>query len=445
MSLTTPDAIRTFQRKLYTKAKQEPAYRFYALYDKIYREDILSHAWRLVRSNGGSPGIDGVNFEAIERGEGVEGFLRELAHDLQEKTYRAQPVRRVMIPKADGSKRPLGIPTIRDRVAQMAVKLVIEPIFEADFCEHSYGFRPKRSAHDAVDDIADALWAGHTQVIDADLSKYFDSIPHAKLLAVMAVRIVDGGILALIKQWLKAPVIGEDENGKRKVVGGGKANSQGTPQGGVISPLLSNVYLHLLDRIWDRHRLKDKLGAHLVRYADDFVVLCRKGVEEPLNVVRHVLDRLGLSLNEAKTHIVDARAASFDFLGFTIQMSPSAKTGKLRPNVRPSDKAVKKIKARLTDLTQRELTCIPLGDVVANVNRSLRGWVNYFHYRNSSLVMSKVRNHAEERLRTHLRKRHKVKDRGTALKRFRSADLYDRYGLYRPPAGAGWKSAHALA
>jgi len=236
MSLTTPDAIRTFQRKLYTKAKQEPAYRFYALYDKTYREDILSHAWRLVRSNGGSPGIDGTTFEAIERGEGVEGFLRDLACDLQEKSYRAQPVRRVLIPKADGSMRPLGIPTIRDRIAQMAVKLVIEPIFEADFCDHSHGFRPKQSAHDAVDDIANALWAGHTQVLDADLSKYFDSIPHAKLLAVVAERSVDGGILALIKQWLKAPVIGEDENGKRKTVGGGKANSRGTPQGGIYTP-----------------------------------------------------------------------------------------------------------------------------------------------------------------------------------------------------------------
>ena len=445
MSLTTPDTIRTLQRKLYAKAKQETAYRFYALYDKVSRADILSHAWRLVRSNAGSPGIDGVTFAAIEDGEGVDGFLRELAQELKEKTYRAQPVKRVMIPKADGSLRPLGIPTIRDRVAQMAVKLIIEPIFEADFCTHSYGFRPKRSAHDAVDDIADALWAGHTQVIDADLSKYFDSIPHAKLLAVVAERVVDGGILALVKQWLKAPVIGEGADGTRKTVGGGKANGRGTPQGGVISPLLANVYLHLLDRIWQRHRLREELGAHIVRYADDFVVLCKRGVEEPLKVVRHVLERLELSLNEAKTHVVDATEASFDFLGFTIRMSRGAKTGRPYPNVRPSDKALKKIKARLTELTQRELTCIPLDAVVANVNRSLMGWVNYFHYRNSSQGLEKVKTHTEQRLRTHLMKRHKVKDRGIGEGRFPSVELYRRYGLYKVPTAAGWRSAHASA
>ena len=379
MALTNPETIRTLQRKLYAKAKQEPAYRFYALYDKLSREAILNHAWRLVRANRGRPGSDGISFEAIESGIGVDTLLRELARDLKAKTYRPQPGRRVMRLKADGRLRPLGIPTIRDRVAQMAVKLIIEPIFEADFCAHSYGFRPKRSAHDAVDDIANTLWAGYPHVIDADLLNYFDRIPHAKLLAVVAERIVDGGILRLIKQWLKAPVSGGDANGTRKSVGGGKANRTGTPQGGVISPLLANCYLHLLDRLWQRRHLKDKLQAHLVRYADDFVVMCRNDVEEPLKVVRHVLARLGLGLNEAKTHIVDATEASFTFLGFTLQMSRGAKTGKPYPNVRPADTSLKQIKARLTDLTQRDLTAIALSDIVGTVNRSLRGWVNYFH------------------------------------------------------------------
>lgn len=441
--LTTPDTIRTLQRKLYAKAKQEPAYRFYALYDKISREDILSHAWRLVRANRGSPGVDGVSFEVIENEIGVETFLRELARDLNDKTYQAQAVRRVMIPKADGSQRPLGIPTLRDRVAQMAVKLVIEPIFEADFCANSYGFRPRKSAHDAVDDIANALWAGYTQVIDADLSKYFDSIPHAKLMAVVAERIVDGGILALIKQWLKAPVIGE-EDGVKKTVGGGKANRKGTPQGGVISPLLANCYLHILDRIWQRRHLKSRLQAHIVRYADDFVVLCRKDVEEPLKLIRQVLARLELTLNETKTHIVDATQASFRFLGFDIRISRGRRTGKLYPHVRPSEKSLKAIKTKLTALTQRNLTPIALDQIVGSVNRSLRGWVSYFHYRNSNQVMEKVKVHAEQRLRKHLMQRHKVKDRRIGEGRFPSVKLYGRYGLYKVPTVAGWKSAHAL-
>ena len=443
MLLTTPHTIRTLQRKLYRKAKQEPTYRFYALYDKISRDDILSHAWRLVRANRGSPGIDGVSFESIERDNGVQALLKKLAQDLREKTYRAQPVRRVMIPKADGSQRPLGIPTVRDRVAQMAVKLIIEPIFEADFCANSYGFRPRKSAHDAVDDIAGALWAGYTEVIDADLSKYFDSIPHAKLMMVVAQRIVDGGILQLIRQWLKAPIITQDAKGVRRCEGGGRAQRKGTPQGGVISPLLSNCYLHLMDWIWQRHHLKDKLQAHLVRYADDFVVLCRRGVGEPLKAVRHLLERLDLRLNEAKTRTVDATRESFNFLGFSIRMSQGRRTGKPYPHVCPSDKALMKIKARLTQLTGRQRTPIALEEIVGSVNRSLKGWVNYFQYRNSTQVMEKVKLHAEQRLRTHLMKRHKVKARNIGEGRFPSAKLYGRHGLYKVSAVAGWKSAHA--
>jgi RNA-directed DNA polymerase len=445
MSLTTPDAIRTLQRKLYTKAKQEPAYRFYALYDKAWRADILMFAYRLVRANKGSPGVDGMNFEDIEQKTGIDKFLSELAQDLKDKTYHPSPVRRVMIPKADGSQRPLGIPTIRDRVAQMAVKLVIEPIFEADFCPSSYGFRPKKSAHDAVDEIAESLHQGYTQVIDADLSKYFDSIPHAKLLAVVAERIVDSAILHVIKLWLKAPVIGEDKDGTRKNVGGGKANSKGTPQGGVISPLLSNCYLHLLDRIWDRHQLRWKLKARIVRYADDFVVLCAGAVDAPLATVRQVLDRLDLTLNETKTRIVDARQESFNFLGFAIRVSKGLKTGKSYPHVCPAPKSLVKIKERITQLTARERTPIPLEEIVWSMNATLRGWANYFHYRNSNGVLEKVKTHAEERLRIHLMKRHKVKDRGIGLGRFPSQQLYAKYGLYKVPTTAGWKTAHALA
>ena len=445
MSLTTPDAIRTLQRKLYTKAKQDPAYRFYALYDKVWRADILMFAYRLVRANKGSPGVDGINFEDIEQKTGIDTFLLELAQDLKHKTYHPSPVRRVMIPKADGSLRPLGIPTIRDRVAQMAVKLIIEPIFEADFCPNSYGFRPKKSAHDAVDEIADALHQGYTNVIDADLSKYFDSIPHTKLLAVVAERIVDSAILHIIKLWLKAPVIGEDKDGTRKNVGGGKANSKGTPQGGVISPLLSNCYLHLLDRIWGKHQRRRKLQAHIVRYADDFVVLCRGKVDAPLAAVQHVLDRLDLTLNESKTHIVDARQESFNFLGFEIRVSKGLKSGKSYPHVCPAPKSLAKIKERITQLTGRERTPIPLENIVGSMNATLRGWANYFHYKNSSKVLEKVTTHAEERLRTHLMKRHKVKDRGAGISRFPSQQLYTKYGLYKVPTTAGWKKAHALA
>jgi len=436
--LVTPEGIRTLQRKLYCKAKQEPAFRFYALYDKVYRADVLAFAYEAVRANAGAPGVDGRTFEQIEANEGKAGLLAVLAEGLKSKRYKPEPVKRVLIPKADGTLRPLGIPTIGDRVVQMAVKLVIEPIFEAEFCTHSYGFRPRRGAHEAVDAVCEALAWGHTQVIDADLSRYFDTIPHAKLHKVLATRIADGAILHLIKLWLKAPVVEGDGR-----TGGGKANSRGTPQGGVISPLLANIYLHLLDRVWERRGLERRWGARLVRYADDFVVLCRRGTEQPMALIREVLQRLGLSLNETKTKVLDARAEHFTFLGFAVQLRRSRHSGLLYPHVMPSAKALAKVRARLTELTARRNTPLPLGVIVQRMNGLLRGWVNYFHYRNCSTAMVGLKWHVEERLRTHLRKRHRVKDRGTGYRRFPSRLLYCKYRLYRVPTTAGWTAAHA--
>jgi len=398
-----------------------------------------------VRANKGAPGIDGVTFNAIERVEGKDEYLAKLKEALKEKVYRAQAVRRVWIPKADGSKRALGIPTLRDRIVQMALKLAIEPIFEADFCESSYGFRPQRSSHQAIEQVSEALLKGHRHIIDADLSKYFDTIPHAKLLKVLAERISDGAVLALIKQWLKAVVVEEDGNGKRRTIeGGGKGQRKGTPQGGVISPLLANVYLHLLDRIWERHNLDRQLGARLVRYADDLVILCRGDVSEPMAVLKTILERLELQLNASKTKVVDAQTESFDFLGFSYRLRRSRKSGKVYPHVEPSRGSVQRLKDRVKQLTDRRRCPVPLGDVMKELNASLQGWTSYFHHRNCSNVFRNVKMQVEERLRTHLRRRHKLHSRASAYIRFPNHRLYERYGLFKLPTTAGWKKAHAV-
>lgn len=444
MSLTTPNQIRTLQRKLYAKAKQEPAFRFYALYDKVSRADILSHAYDRVRSNRGAPGIDGETCASIEAGIGKDAYLAQLQAELEQKTYRADGVRRVWIPKPDGSERPLGIPTIRDRIVQMALKLVVEPIFEADFCEHSYGFRPQRSAHDAVKAVTDGLFQGKTQIIDADLSKYFETIPHAKLMAVVAERIADGGVLALIQQWLKAPVIEEGTRGKYRPIGG-KGNRKGTPQGGVISPLLANLYLHLLDRIWERHDLERRLGARLVRYADDAVILCRGDVQSAMAVFETVLERLELTLNRDKTHVVNAREQAFDFLGFSIKWACSRRTGRGYPNVEPSKRAQKRIKARIKELTARRRTPVPMPRIIKEVNDALRGWSGYFHYGHCTKAFGRVRWFTEERIRTQLRERHKVRTRWRGWQRFPHAHIHDHLGLFKLPSTAGWRTAHASA
>jgi group II intron reverse transcriptase/maturase len=386
--------------------------------------------------------MDGRSFEPIEAHEGKAAFIDDLARQLKDKTYRGDAVRRVWLPKPDGSLRPLGIPTIKDRVAQMAAKLVIEPLFEADFCEHSYGFRPKRSAHDAVDTVAQSLLKRQCHVIDADLSKYFDTVPHAKLMATVAERISDGALLALIKQWLKAAVVEEDDDGTRRSIGGGKGNRQGTPQGGVISPLLANRYLHLLDRIWERHQLERRDRATLVRYADDLVICCAGSVERPMQVLRQVLARLDLTLNEAKTTTVDARAESFDFLGFSFRLRQSRKSGKRYPHVEPAKRSVQRIKDRTRQWTDRRRTPVPLPVMMKEVNRSLQGWSHYFHHRNSSTVFSQVKMHVEQRVRTQLRRRHKL-TRAQAYARFPGRTIYGRYGLYKLPMNAPWRSAHA--
>ena len=283
---------------------------------------------------------------------------------------------------------------------------------------HSYGFRPQKSAHEAVDSISDSLHYRYTHVIDADLSKYFDTIPHAKLLAVVAERIVDGAILEILQKWLKATVIEEDENGKRRTRGGGKGNRRGTQQGGVISPLLANLYLHLLDRIWERHDIEERYGARLVRYADDLVILCRGDIRKPLALLKQILDRLGLTLNETKTHIVNAFEASFDFLGFSFQMRQSKKSRKWYPHTEPSKKSIQRIKDKAKSLTDRKLTLIPMDRLMGALNRSLHGWCNYLQYRNSSAALGEVKWYVEERVRTHLRKRHKIRCRGTGLEEF---------------------------
>jgi RNA-directed DNA polymerase len=431
--LKTPEEIRELQRKLYRKAKQEKEYRFYLLYDKIYRPDILNHAYRLVKANKGAPGIDGETFGNIEEREGgAEKYLEEIAGELKRKEYKPQAVRRVYIPKTAGGKRPLGIPVIKDRVVQMAVKIVIEPIFEADFQENSYGFRPKRNAHQAVEDVNNHLLKGKTDVIDADISKYFDTIPHDRLLQLVAKRIVDKQILKLIKMWLKAPIVEEREDGKKEY----KGNEKGTPQGGVISPLLANIYLNVLDTLWAVKKVQEKLGARLVRYADDSVILCRGNADRILKGVKLVLNDLGLSLNEEKTRIVDARQEMFQFLGFSIGIKRGKRTGREYPHTEPSKKALKHIRSEIKRLTTEQYSAAPTEDVIKRVNEVARGWVGYFRFGNCTKAMYSFKRYLVYRMRIYLRRKHHYRSFG--YKAFPDRYYYDSLGLYEVPTKAPW-------
>jgi RNA-directed DNA polymerase len=410
MSLTTPSNIRELQIKLYRKAKNEPGYRFYMLYDKIYREDILAHAYALARANQGAPGVDGQTFEQIES-TGQEKWLAGIRQELRNKTYRPQPVRRVMIPKPGGGERPLGIPTIRDRVVQTAAKIVLEPIFEADLEPSAYGYRPKRSAQDAIRRVHQLVCEGYTDVVDADLSKYFDTIPHCELLQCVARRIVDREVLRLIKMWLQAPVEERDENGKRRLTGG-KDRHCGTPQGGVASPMLANVYMNRLLKGWGNTRRGEQFDAHIVNYADDFVILSRGKAAEALKWTRQVVTRMGVTLNEAKTSIKEARQESFNFLGYTFGPHRYKKDGRWYLGASPSKKAVARIKEKVGQLLVPSNTGT-WEEARNRLNQILRGWSAYFSYGTRVAAYDAVDNYVYESVRHFLRRRHQVPSRGT--------------------------------
>jgi RNA-directed DNA polymerase len=424
MSLQTPESIRRLQRKLYLKAKAEPAFRFYLLYDKICREDILRHAYDLARTNRGAPGVDGITFEAIEAA-GLEEWLGGLRKDVVAKTYRPEPVRRVMIPKPGGGERPLGIPTIRDRVVQTAAKLVLEPIFEADLDPATYGYRPRRSGADAIKEVHALLCRGYTDVVDADLSKYFDTIPHQTLMRSVARRIVDRHVLRLIKLWLKAPVEESNDDGKRRLTGG-KSNTCGTPQGGVISPLLANLYMNRFLKHWRASGRGEAYQARIISYADDFVILSRKSAAQALAWTRQVMTKLGLALNEAKTAVRDARRESFDFLGYSFGPHRYRKDGHWYLGASPSKKSVLRLKAKVSDLlVPGNIGAWP--EVRDRLNRLLRGWATYFSHGTRMPAYRAVDNHVYERVRHFLVRRHNVPTRGT--NRFNSEAVFGTLGV----------------